>query len=290
MAALQVIPLFIFHSSTIHFTDAARHLVGQKLADGIKRQGGQVVCNADVEELIMHEGRVISAFCKDCEHYEGDVFISDIHPAQTIDLVKTKDIQKSIYRKRLLRLENTTGMLTASIVLKPDTLPYFNHNKYVYREANVWDPPLGSPTIDRVMVSARVPEDGTTYARQIDLLTPIPWTMWQRWQDTKVGRRGEIYELQKERMADECIRLAERVIPGLGAMVDKCFTSTPLTWRDYTLSPCGSAFGVRKDCRAPLLTMPSPKTPVPNLFLTGQSLAMHGVEGVTMAAFNTVKS
>ena len=292
----ESLPLFTFAHAQSSYIQSSWRLRGggsllvQTLTDGIKRQGGQVVCNADVEELIMHDGRVISAFCKDGEHYEGDVFISDIHPAQTIDMVNTDSIQKSIYRKRLLRLENTTGMFTASLVLKPDTLTYFNHNKYVYREANVWEPPLGSPTIDRVMVSARVPEDGTTYARQIDLLTPMPWTLWQHWQDTKVGRRGEIYELHKERMAEACIQLAERVIPGLGAMVDKCFTSTPLTWRDYTLSPCGSAFGVRKDCRAPLLTMLSPKTPVLNLFLTGQSLAMHGVEGVTMAAINTVES
>ncbi|MBQ8051412.1 MAG: NAD(P)/FAD-dependent oxidoreductase [Bacteroidaceae bacterium] len=292
----ESLPLFTFAHAQSSYIQSSWRLKGsgnvlvQTLIDGIRRLGGQIVCNADVEELIMHDGRVLSAFCKDGEHYEGDVFISDVHPAQTICMVKTNDIQKSIYRKRLLSLENTTGMFTASLVLKPNTLPYFNHNKYVYREANVWEAPMGGTTIDRVMVSARVPEDGTSYVRQIDLLTPMPWTSWQHWQDTKVGRRGEIYELQKERLADACILLAERVIPGLGTMVDKCFTSTPLTWRDYTLSPCGSAFGVRKDCRTPLLTMLSPKTPVPNLFLTGQSLAMHGVEGVTMAALETIKS
>jgi all-trans-retinol 13,14-reductase len=89
-------------------------------------------------------------------------------------------------------------------------------------------------------------------------------------------------------MADECIQLAERVIPGLHTMVEKRYTSSPLTWQHYTLTPCGSAFGVRKDCRAPLLTTLSPKTPVPNLFLTGQSLVLHGLEGVTRTAFNTL--
>ena len=109
------------------------------------------------------------------------------------------------------------------------------------------------------MVSCLVPEDGE-YARQIDLLTPMPWTLCKHWADTVVGHRGEIYEQQKQRTADECIRLAERVIPGLRDMVKKCYTSTPLTWRDY-----------------------------PNLFLTGQSLVLHGVEGVTMTAFKTLE-
>jgi all-trans-retinol 13,14-reductase len=151
-----------------------------------------------------------------------------------------------------------------------------------------------------VMVSCRVPENGD-YTRQIDLLTPMPWTLCKDWENTLVGRRGDIYEQQKQRMADECIRLAERVIPGLQDMVEnatphsdhgseKCYTSTPLTWRDYTLSPCGSAFGIRKDCRQSLITMLSPKTPIPNLFLTGQSLVLHGLEGVTMTAFKTLET
>ena len=139
------------------------------------------------------------------------------------------------------------------------------------------------------MVSCRVPEDGT-YARQIDLLTPLSWKLFMPWENTVVGRRGEIYELQKERLADDCIRLAEKAIPGLRDMVERRYTSTPLTWRDYTLSPCGSAFGIRKDCRQPLLTMLSPKTPIANLFLTGQSLVLHGLEGVTMTAFKTLET
>jgi phytoene dehydrogenase-like protein len=70
-------------------------------------------------------------------------------------------------------------------------------------------------------------------------------------------------------------------------MVEKRYTSTPLTYRDYTLTPCGSAYGVRKDCRNMMMTSLSPRTPIPNLLLTGQSLMLHGVEGVTMTAVRT---
>jgi len=70
-------------------------------------------------------------------------------------------------------------------------------------------------------------------------------------------------------------------------MVAACYTSTPLTYRDYTQTPYGSAFGIRKDCRQPLLGVLSSRTPIPNLLLTGQSLVMHGVEGVTMTALQT---
>jgi all-trans-retinol 13,14-reductase len=177
-------------------------------------------------------------------------------------------------------------MFTVSLVLKQGVLPYFNHNKYVYRKANVWTFHKDVGSVGGLMVSCRVPEEGSD-ARQIDLLTPMPWTLCEPWANTTIGRRGETYEQMKDRLADECIRLAEWVIPGLHDMVEKRYTSTPLTYRDYTLTPCGSAYGVRKDWRNPLMTMLSPRTSIPNLLLTGQSLILHGVEGVTMTALHT---
>ena len=289
----ESLPLFNFAHSMSSYIQSSWRLKGggnmivRSLVSDIKSFGGEVVCRAEVNELVEQDGRIVAAKCADGQTYEARVFISDVHPQLTFGWLKDSHLLKGIFRRRIQALENTFGMFTASLVLKPDTLPYFNHNKYVFNEANVWTFHEDMDSVGGVMVSCRVPESGD-YARQIDLLTPMPWMLCKRWEDTVVGRRDELYEQQKERLADECILLAERVIPGLRDMVEKRYTSTPLTWRDYTLSPCGSAFGVRKDCRQPLTTMLSPKTPVPNLFLTGQSLVLHGLEGVTMTAFNTV--
>ena len=291
----ESLPLFNFAHSMSSYIQSSWRLKGggnkivESLVNDIRSFGGEVVCRAEVKELVEKEGRIVAAKCPNGKTYEGSVFISDVHPQLTFGWLKDSNMVKNIFRRRIQALENTFGIFTASLVLKPNTLPYFNHNKYVFRKANVWTFHENLGSVDGVMVSCRVPEDDD-YARQIDLLTPMPWALCKHWEHTVVGRRGEIYELQKERLADDCIRLAERVIPDLRDMVEKRYTSTPLTWRDYTLSPCGSAFGVRKDCRQPLLTMLSPKTPVPNLFLTGQSLVLHGLEGVTMTAFKTLET
>ena len=291
----ESLPLFNFAHSMSSYIQSSWRLKGggnkivESLVNDIRSFGGEVVCRAEVKELVEKDGRIVAAKCPNGKTYEGSVFISDVHPQLTFGWLKDSNIVKNIFRRRIQALENTFGIFTASLVLKPNTLPYFNHNKYVFRKANVWTFHENIGSVDGVMVSCRVPEDDD-YARQIDLLTPMPWALCKHWEHTVVGRRGEIYELQKERLTDDCIRLAERVIPGLRDMVEKRYTSTPLTWRDYTLSPCGSAFGIRKDCRQPLLTMLSPKTPVPNLFLTGQSLVLHGLEGVTMTAFKTLET
>ena len=291
----ESLPLFNFvHGlssyvqSSWRLKGSGNHIVNLLVGD-IKDAGGEVYCQSEVRRLEGKDGRIVAAHCPNGKIFEGRIFISDVHPQLTFGWIDDLSVLKGVFRRRINALENTFGMFTVSLVLKPNVLPYFNHNKYVYRKPNVWTFHEDVGGVGGVMVSARVPEDGTKYVRQIDLLTPMPWALCQYWSETQVGRRGLIYELQKERMADECIQLAERVIPGLGMMVEKRFTSTPLTWRDYTLSPCGSAFGIRKDCRNPLLTMLSPKTPIPNLFLTGQSVMLHGLEGVTKTALNTLE-
>ena len=44
---------------------------------------------------------------------------------------------------------------------------------------------------------------------------------------------------------------------------------------------------MRKDCRAAMLTFHSVSTPLANLLLTGGSIILPGIEGVTMTAFET---
>ena len=288
----ESLPLFTFaHSMSSYIASSWRlrgggHLIANALVNDINRLGGKVVCHADVNKLVEKEGRIVAARCSRGNVYEGDVFISDVHPQVTFRWLEESKLIKNMFRRRINAMENSFGMFTVSLVLKQGMLPYFNHNKYVYRKPNVWTFHQNVGGIGGVMVSCRVPDEGT-YARQIDLMTPMSWKLCEPWADTIVGRRGELYDMLKGHLADECIRLAERVIPSLRDMVERHYTSTPLTYRDYTLSPCGSAYGVRKDCRNILMTTLSPRTPIPNLLLTGQSLMLHGVEGVTMTALQT---
>ena len=260
----ESLPLFAFAHSQKSFIQSSWRLRGdssqivRSLVGDITRMGGQVVCRAEVQQLVERDGRIVAARCSNGESYEGAIFVSDIHPAQTMALVQNERLQKSIYRRRLAMLDNTAGMFTHSLVLKPGVLPYFNHNKFVYRGGSVWD-----ERTERVMLSCRVPEDGSAYASLLDLLSPS---------------------------GADPMPLAETVIPGLRDMVSERYVSTPQTWQRFTHTPGGSAYGIRKDCRQPLLTILSPTTPIPNLLLTGQNLVLHGLEGVAMTALQTVKA
>lgn len=289
----ESLPLFTFvhgHSSYLESSwrlkGGASQLAGT-LVRGIRAQGGEVLCKAQVAGLSGHDGKVSLARCADGTCHKAEFFISSLHPAATCALAGQSQPMRPAYRRRMAALENTCGMFTASLVLKPQTVEYFNHNHYVYARPDVWALPQKDGHVGGVLASCRVPEDGSPHVRQIDLLTPMTWEQCLPWQDTRAGHRGDSYLALKARLADECIALAEQAVPGLRDSVEHLYTSTPLTYRDYTGTPQGSAYGTRKDCGNPLGTLLPVRTPIPNLLLTGQSLMLHGVHGVTMTALST---
>lgn len=289
----EKLPLYTFAQGNNSFIQSSWRLKGDgdlivnKLMTDIRSMGGEIICNAEVEELIEHDGQLVAARCANGEIYEANLFISNAHPAVTCDLVKESTRMKKVYKKRISNLENTYGMFTLSLALKPETLKYFNFNQYIYKEADVWDYYSKPGPVSGILISCRCPEEGD-YTQVIDIITPMPWEQIEQWSDTTIGHRGEEYKELKARKADECIALAEQFIPGLSSMIQDRYMSTPLTYRDYTLTPNGSAYGVRKDYNNPMMTLLSAKTPIPNLLLTGQSLTLHGLLGVTMSSLFTV--
>ena len=289
----DTLPLFNFLHGNGSFVESSWRLKGDgsliatSLIEGIRRNGGDVICSAEVSSLVEKDRKIIHAVCSDGEAYEGDIFISDVHPAITSGWIGQSECVKKTYRKRMDSLENTFGMLTVSLAIKPHTLGYFNWNEYVYRDGDVWDFHKRNTPVGGILISAGVPEDEDGYLQRLDILTPMAWENCAAWEDTRTGRRGESYGEMKARMAEECICLAERAIPGLKDAVERCYVSTPLTWRDYTSAPQGSAFGIRKDFNSPLTTILSPRTPISNLLLTGHNLILHGIHGVTMTSMLT---
>ena len=289
----ESLPLFNFAHTCSSYIESSWRLRGDgnllvnKLIGIIREAGGEVRTDSKVVRLTEAEGRIVNVICADGQTYQAEYFISDIHPAVLCQMLEECPSVRKAFRRRMAVAENTCGMFTAQLCIKPGALRYFAHNVFVYDKPNVWTMTEENNPVKGVMISARVPEDDSDVLRQIDLLTPMPWQECEAWSNTRVGRRGDDYKAFCRQKTEQCLTLAEQHIPGLRGMVEQCYTSTPLTYRDYLGSPEGGAFGMRKDCRTPMLSFHSVSTPLPNLLLTGQSIILPGIEGVTMTAFET---
>jgi len=98
---------------------------------------------------------------------------------------------------------------------------------------------------------------------------------------------GADYDEFKRQKAELLLNCVEEKFPGLRSNIKKYYTSTPLSFRDYIGNNDGSIYGIVKDFRNPLNTFISPRTKLPNLFLTGQNLNLHGILGATMSGLVT---
>lgn len=69
--------------------------------------------------------------------------------------------------------------------------------------------------------------------------------------------------------------------------IETMYTTTPLSYRDFTGTCDGSAYGIIKDYKCPQIGFVSTRTKLGNLFLTGQNLNVHGALGVTLTSIIT---
>lgn len=289
----ETLPLFTYVHGIAPFIESSWRLAGDGnmlvscLVEQIRAYGGEVLTDKDVVSLKEEDGRIVQALCADGTSYEAGFFVSNAHPAVTCSLVGESALMKKVFRRRMGMQPNTFGIFTLHLQLRSGSLPYFNHNKLVFAEPDCWDMAVDrSLAVNGIMMSARIPEKGENVVN-IDILTPMLWEVVEEYDGTKLFHRPKAYREMKARVAEQCLALAETIIPGLGEMILKTWSSTPLTYKDYNLTPEGSAFGFRKDFSNPMMTIVSPKTQIPNLFMTGQSLMLHGLHGVTMTAAYT---
>lgn len=289
-------PLYVWAQQFGSFVQSAYRIEGggmqiaNRLKEQIEQSDGQVLTNSTVTKINEQGGRIVSVCVNDKETVPLDLLVSAIQPAQTMALLdKQGSAIHGIYRKRIQSLPLTYGMFTANIRLKPNCVKYSNFNYVIAKEnTDFWE--LKTDKVNVVLVSEYVPQNGSEYISQLDLLTPLTYEQIQPWENTRQGHRGESYVAFKQQLTEQCLTLAEQHIPNLRNAIDKVYTSTPLTYRHYANAERGNAFGTLKDFRSPLTTIISPKTAIPNLFLTGQHLCMHGILGVTATAFLTAKN
>jgi phytoene dehydrogenase-like protein len=243
--------------------------------------GGEVLTNAKVTRLNEHNGLISSVCINNEEEITGKYIISSLHPALTLSLIPDTPNIRKIYRKRIENMANTHGIFTAHLQLKQGAIPYLNRNINIFDGSSPWAEPDTGTTA--ALVSYQAAENDETYTSNIDILTPMLWQEVSPW----ANGRGTAYSDFKTRKAQECIELVSKRLPELKDNIERIYTSTPLTYRDYTGTYEGSAYGIRKDYNQLFYTLLSPQTQISNLLMTGQNLNLHGVLGVSMTSFFT---
>lgn len=264
------------------------------LIRSIKGFGGTVRNYSRVKKIWCESNNAQYAELDNGERIYAKTFISNIPPADTLDLLENSKIRPA-YRHRISELKNTISVFTLNIVMKENTFPYLNHNIYHYRKPDVWNEinyrddewPTSYALFTPISAKSEV------YTDSIALMSYMNFSDVEKWAHTRntIPReeqsRGADYEDFKLRKSEQLINFIEQRFPDIRPKIKSHYASTPLTFRDYIGVRDGSLYGIEKDYSDPMKSFISPKTKVENLLLTGQNLNMHGVLGVTVSAVLT---
>jgi len=276
-----------FIESAWRFVDGGSQ-IANILADRIRENGGTILNKTEVTKIVEQDGLIKHVIINNSEQIEASKFISNIHPEKTLSMLDSSMIRKA-YRNRISSLENTIGMFTVYIVLKENTIKYFNNNIYHYAIDDVWaGPGYRNENWPEGCMILTAPSKGMgEYTNNLSIITYMRWDEMLPWENTDIEKRGDDYLAFKEKKAQQLIDLVEKQIPGLKQSIKTYYTSTPLTYRDYTGTKEGSVYGILKDYNDPIKTLIFPRTRIPNLLFTGQNTNTHGVLGVTLGAVMT---
>ena len=96
--------------------------------------------------------------------------------------------------------------------------------------------------------------------------------------------RGQEYENFKLEKAEKLLEQVCKKFPQLKGNILNIHASTPLSFRDYIGCPTGSFYGFERNSQDPMRTTLGIQTRIPNLYLVGQNINVHGILGVTVSA------
>ncbi|HCZ34387.1 MAG TPA: all-trans-retinol 13,14-reductase [Cytophagales bacterium] len=270
---------------------------GSQIARYLSRQivgsGGRIINYTEVVKFVEEGDKIAYVESSTGEKFYGNLFISNLHPAKTLEMTESDRIKKA-FRTRIHSLENSISVFYVNVVLKPKTMKYVNHNYYYFAVEDTWsvlDYKLENwPMGFAFYYSAS--SDDTEYCDGVTVMTYMRFDEVAKWKDTfntvaNENDRGVEYDEFKKVKSEMLFDMVEAKFPGFKDSIQSYYTATPLTVRDYIGTDDGSLYGITKDYREPMRTFISPRTKISNLYLTGQNLNLHGVLGVTVNAVMT---
>ncbi|HEY4617908.1 MAG TPA: NAD(P)/FAD-dependent oxidoreductase [Flavobacterium sp.] len=268
--------------------------ITKQLIKQLKKYGGEVYKYKEVVQFDVAENTVSSVRMNDGSVVSGTTFISNIDPKVTLKMAGEDKFRKS-YLNRIKSLEGVISAFSLYIVFKPETFKYRNHNYYHFASSdNVWT----SHEYDEAswpkafMASMSSTKKSDVWADGMTFITYMKFDDLKPWEQTfnttsEKEDRGESYEAFKARKTEKFLQMIELKFPGFRDCIKSVHTSTPLSYRDYIGGHKGNMYGYEKDSNNPMKSFIASKTKLNNLYLTGQSINMHGVLGVTIGAVVT---
>lgn len=267
--------------------------IALSLVRTIERYGGKVLVGSRVTKIVCDDHHATGVIVGNSEFLPCDYVISDAHPMRTLELIDSKLIRPA-FRTRINSIPQTVGGFSVYLDFENAAVPYQNYNFYGYTSPTPWGCEVYDETSwPKGYLYMHFADHATSlhthpvYAKTGVIISYMQMKDVERWLGTQVGRRGEDYEEFKRQHAERLLSAVEQQFPGLRRHIRHYYTSTPLTYHDYTGAEAGGMYGVSHDINRGAACRVPHRTKIPNVLQTGQNINSHGILGVIVGTIVT---
>ncbi len=270
----------------------------------IEASGGAILTNAEVKQVLVENNKAIGVEMTDGQVFKAKQVVSGTGIINTYN----KLIPQDLVKKHGLELHldqvspsaahvclyiglnggpNELELPKANYWVYPDDL---DHDGLVARYEKDLDAPF--PVVYISFPAAKDPSWPERYPGKstIDIITVMPFDIFQEWEETRWKKRGEEYEALKEKFAQRLLEQLYRLEPQLKGKVDCYELSSPVTTRHFMNYDRGELYGINHDPNRYDQKFLQPRTAIKNFYLTGQDVVSAGVAGALFAGYITASA
>jgi all-trans-retinol 13,14-reductase len=284
-----------------HFLHGGYYPVGgsQRIAVELLRTvaeaGGWTRINAGVEEIIIRRGKAVGVRLESGEEIFAAEVISAAGVVATAQRMLPAKYAKSRWVSKLGALKPASAHVCLYIGFKGDITEAgaTAANKWFY---NTWDTDMdawpihpGEPLEDTPCLYCSFPslkdplhDAGPEQLHTGEVVTFVPWEVFEPWREEKWKKRSEEYEAFKQTIADKILEEFLERMPGLRDMVDYVELSTPLSTEHFCRPMAGSIYGIEPTPERFKNPWLRPRSPIKNLYFAGSEVTAVGVMGAML--------
>jgi all-trans-retinol 13,14-reductase len=276
-----------------HYFDGGSYPVGgagailASMGPIVQSAGGSVVVNAEVDCILVDRDRARGVRMTNGREIFAPVIISDAGAWNTYNrLLRVNSSALETVRESIARIPPSISHVCLYAGLKGTAaeLQLTGTNLWVYpsedHDTNVRrffaNPDSALPGVYISFPSAKDPAFSDRFPGRstIDVITFAPYDWFSRWDHTHWQKRGADYEGFKRGLASRLLEVLYRHVPTVRDRVLHSELSTPLSTRHFANYAHGEIYGLAHTPDRFRLRMLGPRTPVRDLYLTGQDVGV----------------
>lgn len=290
---------FGIHAAIVnHYLSGGFYPVGSaesfadKMIQNFKKHGGEFALRTEVKQILVSNRKAQGVELTNGKIIKASKVISSAGAKLTLELILSPP---SAWKTRVEALKDCPAYFCLYVGYEcenPEGLGISKANHWFYEDTpeTTWRDVHQNPPVMYVSFPSLKDPKHTGNSHTAELITFTDYDLFEKWKDTRRGKRTADYMEFKKVFEQELLAIFKKRFPQLADKISVAELATPLSMEFFTKSHHGAIYGLASTVDRYLTPDLHARTPIKNLYLTGQDVLTPGVVGAMTAGILTAAS